>query len=108
VTAQNRILPADAGNRFQASAGVTRYPTFSSVEPCTAAFDDKRKREGFCKSRPAVRGTDHFFTPAASPRNKASLDERLALRSAALAIVGLSLLGWAILLIFVFRLLGNS
>jgi hypothetical protein len=53
-----------------------------------------------------VRGTDHFFTRAASAR-KASLDERLSFRSAALAIVGLSLLGWAILLIVVFRFFGN-
>ena len=52
-------------------------------------------------------GTDHFFTPSASSRNKALLDERLSFRSAALAIVGLSLLGWAILLIVVFRLFGN-
>jgi len=55
-----------------------------------------------------VRGTDHLFTGAAPPRNKASLDDRLSVRSAALAIVGLSLLGWTILLIFVFRLFGNS
>jgi len=42
------------------------------------------------------------------PRNKASVDDGLSLRSAALAIVGLSLLGWTILLIFAFRLFGNS
>jgi len=54
-----------------------------------------------------VRGTDHFFTRAASPRNKASLDERLSFRSAALAIVGLSLVAWVILLIIFFRLFGN-
>jgi hypothetical protein len=64
--------------------------------------------EVFCKSRSAMPGTDHFFTRAASPRKKASRDDRLSLRSAALAIVGLSLLGWTILLIFVFRLFGNS
>ena len=62
----------------------------------------------FANLAPAVRGTDHFVIPAASPRNRASLDERLSLRSAALAIVGLSLLGWAILLIVVFRLFGSS
>jgi hypothetical protein len=56
----------------------------------------------------AVTRTDHLFHRAASAHDKAPGDDRLSLRSAALAIVGLSLLGWAILLIFVFRLFGSS
>jgi hypothetical protein len=63
---------------------------------------------GLAKSGPAVRRTHHLFPGAASPRSKALGDERLSLRSAALAIVGLSLFGWIILLFFVFRLFGNS
>jgi hypothetical protein len=43
---------------------------------------------------------------AVSAREKASHD-RVSLRYAAFTIVGLSLLGWAILLILVFRLFGN-
>ena len=61
-----------------------------------------------CKSRPVVRRTVCLFLRAASPRNKALVDGRLSLRSAALAIVGLSLLGWATLLFCVFRLFSNS
>jgi len=60
------------------------------------------------KSQHAVTNTDHLFRRAASAPDKAKDDDRLSLRSAALAIVGLSLLGWAILLIFVFRLFGGS
>jgi len=60
------------------------------------------------KSRPIVRKTVCLFLRPASPRNKALVDGRLSLRSAALAIVGLSLLGWATLLFFGVRLLSNS
>ena len=52
--------------------------------------------------------TDHLFRRAASARDQAKGDDRLSFRSAALAIVGLSLLGWAIFLIFVLRLFVGS
>jgi len=56
----------------------------------------------------AVTRTDHFFRRAASARDRTPGDDRLSLRSAALAIIGFSLLGWGILLIFVCRLFGGS
>ena len=56
----------------------------------------------------AVTRTDHFFRRAASARDRTPGDDRLSLRSAALAIIGLSVLGWVILLIFVCRMFDGS
>lgn len=56
----------------------------------------------------AVTRTDHLFRRAASARDKAQDDDRVSLRSAALAIIGLSLVGWGILLMFVFRFFVSS
>jgi len=59
------------------------------------------------ESHRAVTRTDHLFRRAASGRDRTPRDDRLSLRCAALAIIGLSLLGWGILLIFVYRLFGG-
>jgi hypothetical protein len=56
----------------------------------------------------AVTRTDHLFRRAASARDRAPGDARLSLRSAALGIIGLSLLGWGIVLLFVCRVFGGS
>ena len=56
----------------------------------------------------AVTRNDQLCRRAASPRDRAPGDDRLSLRSAALAIIGLSVLGWVILLIFVCRMFDGS
>jgi hypothetical protein len=61
-----------------------------------------------CKYRPIVPRIVCLFLRSASPRNKALVDGRLSLRSAALAILGLSLLGWGALLFWVVRWLSHS
>jgi hypothetical protein len=53
----------------------------------------------------AVNRSDHLFPRTTPVRYKAAAGDRLSLRSAALAIVGVSLFCWGIVLILAFGLL---
>lgn len=104
-TARTRSAPAGIGFSFS-----RRYPI---PYICLAGAMHRLHSmmlagaKALAKSRAAVRRTHHSFPGAASPRNKALVDDRLSLRSAALAIVGLSLFGWIMLSFLVSRSFGN-
>ena len=73
---------------------------YKSQQP--AVFSDTCGHRITFKSNHAV-AIGHPFHRAASAHDRSSHDYKVSLRCAVLAVVGLSLLGWAILLILIFR-----